>query len=294
MDFYIEDETTESFYVVLEGDGERHTYEIYYRLDSETEGNSKTGSFSSDTKRVRISGLQRNTTYAVNVKFDGGSWVGKQTITTLAIGKPTIYSTSIDGTEVTVEWKPPKYAVYYEFTSDGWEKDWGPISSTTTKTSVLSFDNYNTKYKVYLTVYDEDDNSNSISFNITTGELSKFEWTSTELNAFRNQGKTNVLTATRFKKFINQVNSVFGAAKTSGYVPKKWTLVSSWVISNGQYLANEILEIMETIQYICDNTGASYSNPGENKIATGKIIYGYYFIDMANALNEVVDIINGG
>lgn len=103
--------------------------------------------------------------------------------------------------------------------------------------------------------------------------LQKWNWTSSELNAFNNNGPVSTLTAARWSSFIDTINRV---AHSKG-APQ---IESSARASSGQTItANKFNPVNNCIHYM-NHTGVPWVSPGD-------IIYGWYFTAMSDAFNSI-------
>lgn len=114
---------------------------------------------------------------------------------------------------------------------------------------------------------------------VTITKPSAWVWTTSELNAFQNKGKITELTRTRWNEFLSWVITVIAYANTahgSGFD----TIVSSNKMGTDKILyATSFNNIYPKINQLW-STGIT------SNVATGDIIYGHYFVDLAAAANS--------
>ena len=107
--------------------------------------------------------------------------------------------------------------------------------------------------------------------------IADWEWTSAEIAAFTGKGRFSVLTAARWNEFLDWCNEVLA-------FKGKTTIGSSYYGTKGEPLYasdfNYIIDRLETVATISSAISSTKSK--------GDIIKGSYFIDIANAMNNVI------
>ena len=134
-----------------------------------------------------------------------------------------------------------------------------------------------TSYSVKVQIWDKDAENfyTSLEDNYTTSDepLPKWNWTSSELNAFNNNGPVSTLTAARWNSFIDTINRM--ASRKGAYQIESFARASSGDVLT----AKKFNEVNNRIHFM-KNTDVPW-------IAPGDIIYGWYFVNMADKLNSI-------
>lgn len=253
-----------------------YTYRLFCRTDDEEQITKYDGKKSSDEDyTVTIGGLTRGTTYAFNLGVDykdgtGNHWVYTEgvdppTCTTEWLNAPTARVLSVDGTTVYIKiskWDSDSKT--FEVYVGSYLKADGRVNDDTDRVE-LNFDRFNYTYDVKVYTYDKDNHkSMPFNFEIKTGLLKAWAWTSTEKSAFNNNGRTDTLTATRWRGFCTYMNGLSNAAKNARLTSKSYVIELKYFqdIRSGDVMGiDSFREAFWLLNYICEQAGVEYNYP---------------------------------
>ena len=213
-------------YVYVDSEEERLKYRIFCREEEDADVvilDTKKSASANFTYTIR--GLERGVEYAINVGLvqydeeeerDVTYWAGKQTATTVWMTAPSARVLSIDGTAVYIkitDWDSDSET--FEVYARGYLKADGYVDDDTDRVE-LNFDRFNYTYNVEIYTYDEDGHESApCEFEVTTESLKAWTWNSSERRAFNNKGRTDTLTATRWRNFCTYMNGLSNAARNA-------------------------------------------------------------------------------
>lgn len=155
---------------------------VFVRLTSDTSDityNKVTKCSGNHSYQFTVSGLTPGKEYTMNFgdcpdsTGDGVDWWGGTEFSTYITDEPTILTPAVNGTEVDVRWKNNTgVSAMYVITTNNYIKDFGTVSnSTTTRTSTVTYDNYDTTYTYYVFTLGNDGTSNYSTGSVTTDPL---------------------------------------------------------------------------------------------------------------------------
>lgn len=111
--------------------------------------------------------------------------------------------------------------------------------------------------------------------------IDKFYWTSSEINAFNNNGTLDTISYLRWNTFCDKIQEVLSEGNNSW--DTTWgSLTATKMSSSDKELT---ADRFNAARY---NIGSHYST-GISTVSTGDIIYGSYFITLQNSLNNWID-----
>lgn len=232
-----------------------------------------------------VTGLQKGVTYYLSVRGEnqyGNSAYTTESTATTAPHTPTISNSAVTDTSISISigsmtgnWD---HVRVYRYTSGGSLIDYRdiPNGSTITAWSGLPTGTtykFNAKSRFYINdVWLESvDFSNELTIT-TSVRPNNWEWITTELNAFNNNGAITALTWTRWNDFIDRINE-FRVYKGLGTIGGK---MSS---SDKVLTATRFNTVRQTI-------GEMYATGITNRVP-GDLVLGNYFIILKNSLNSI-------
>lgn len=173
----------------------------------------------------------------------------------------------------------------------GYTKAEGNFNGSEDVNIEITFDSFNTRYYLDLYTYDEDDNKSPEGIGeVKTGRITPWKWTDAEKNAFNNHGKTNTLTATKWKSFCSYINGMGNSLKEKGYLDRYDVISRSdidRITMNGRMEGWMFFEPLWRLNNFCVATETEYDYPRRWWISNRKnylwaLFYGYFSPDNNN------------
>lgn len=290
----------------------------YYFRTEPSDGNDKDvwqTKSKSATTASRSFTIEPSTKYAMNVgvleydeelggypKFSDSMWLGKTIFTSDDpwLDKPSIGARTIEGTLVTFTLTNYNDVdVEYEVKIGKWIKDSGILKAGKRTTIEMLMDYYNKSYTCYVYFYADGYTDSEKPFSFTTDPLKPWSWNSDEKDAFKYHGRFDTLSATRLNSFISFTNGLGNAMRVAWDLSDKAFACPAFAEQDHQLYAEDFDDLIWTVDKICtlaeDNLGIviGYPVPEDSEIKPGKTIYGHYFTDMSEKLNQIVPYLNG-
>ena len=193
--------------------------------------------------------------------------------------------------------------VIVQATSSATWFDKTPISIENDTTVIVSFDNYtNYNVRAYAFINNYVTYSNILTIDFDQG---LWEWTYKEREAFENKGSFSVLTKERWESFLNYVydkliaNSRFYEVipedKREYWMNDELNMDGSYYFSHysdlwdiSDWCEHRILEAQEMNVLRCVIEHVARTNTEIPIVRTGDIVYGWYFIKLAEAINTLI------